>query len=97
MHVVTRERPYCGTLCRMKILTDHVFFWWRNSEPDANEYPSIVGAAAMSVGAERFGGGVSGLISIWGVEFLTDRVGVLETVAGILSCLRPAARGEIAV
>ena len=26
MHVVTREHPHCGALCRMRVLTDHTFF-----------------------------------------------------------------------
>lgn len=65
MHVVTREHPYCGTLCRIGVLKG--VFLRHYSELDTDEYPGIDGTPAMSVSAEGFGGGSFGLISIWGV------------------------------
>jgi hypothetical protein len=95
MHVVTRKHLYYGILCRVGVLT--AGFWRHHSEPYTSEYTSIVGIPAESISAKRSGGACFDLISIWGVEVLTDWVVVLETVAGVLPVLRLAAGREIAV
>ena len=72
-------------------------FWRHDSEPYADECTSVAGSSTVFVSAEGPGGACFGLISIWGVRVLTDRVVVLETVAGVLTVLRLVAWREIAV